>query len=73
MKKNPIKYIVNTMLFIDVCAIAAIGLLLAYALKTGDPVVILGQSLGMAVYLRNLQLWGPAPSSAGEASRPLLR
>lgn len=49
------------------------GLLLAYALKTGDPVVILGQSLGMAVYLRNLQLWGPAPSSAGEASRPLLR
>jgi len=32
MKKNPIKYIVNTMLFIDVCAIAAIGLLLAYAI-----------------------------------------
>ncbi len=50
------------------------GLLLAYALKTGDPVVILGQSLGMAVYLRNLQLWGrPPPRNTAAASQQLLR
>lgn len=45
------------------------GLLLAYAIETGDPVVILGQSLGMAVYLRNLQLWRH-PAAAGEADAP---
>jgi lipid-A-disaccharide synthase-like uncharacterized protein len=32
------------------------GLLLTYAIYRVDPVFILGQSLGFAVYLRNLHL-----------------
>lgn len=32
------------------------GLLLAYAIHRRDPVFILGQGLGLAVYLRNVQL-----------------
>jgi lipid-A-disaccharide synthase-like uncharacterized protein len=31
-------------------------LLLAYALHTGDPVIVLGQSFGLVVYVRNLAL-----------------
>lgn len=37
-------------------SISGSALLLAYALHTGDPVIILGQSFGMLVYLRNLML-----------------
>lgn len=36
-------------------------LLLVYALHTGDPVILLGQGLGLALYLRNLQLLRRAP------------
>jgi lipid-A-disaccharide synthase-like uncharacterized protein len=32
------------------------GLLLAYAISRQDPVIILGQSTGLVVYLRNLWL-----------------
>ncbi|WP_373500561.1 DUF4405 domain-containing protein [Desulfococcus sp.] len=35
MKKNSIKYIINTILFIDICSIAVIGLLLAFVIPEG--------------------------------------
>ena len=35
MKKHSIKYIVNTILFIDICSIAVIGLLLAFVIPEG--------------------------------------
>ena len=35
MNKNSIKYIVNTILFIDICSIAVIGLLLAFVIPEG--------------------------------------
>jgi lipid-A-disaccharide synthase-like uncharacterized protein len=43
-------------------------LLLTYALHTGDPVIILGQSFGLIVYLRNLALLRKqrAPDQHGE-------
>jgi lipid-A-disaccharide synthase-like uncharacterized protein len=41
-------------------------LLLAYALHRGDPVFVLGQSAGLAVYLRNLALIRRRP--AGRAA-----
>lgn len=37
-------------------SVAGGALLLAYALHRGDPVFVLGQSAGLAVYLRNLAL-----------------
>ena len=37
-------------------SIGAAGLVLAYGLYRRDPVIILGQSLGMPVYVRNLML-----------------
>lgn len=43
-------------------------LLLAYALHTGDPVIVLGQSFGLVVYVRNLALIRRhrAPDAHGE-------
>jgi lipid-A-disaccharide synthase-like uncharacterized protein len=38
------------------CSIGGSLLLLAYAIYRRDPVFILGQSFGLVVYLRNLQL-----------------
>jgi hypothetical protein len=35
MKKNFLKYIINTILFIDICSIAVIGLLLAFVIPQG--------------------------------------
>ena len=35
MKKNSIKYLINAVLFVDICAIAAIGLLLAFVIPEG--------------------------------------
>jgi hypothetical protein len=35
MKKNSIKYVVDAILFIDICSIAAIGLLLAFIVPEG--------------------------------------
>lgn len=46
---------VNPVLFWHL-SISGSSLLLAYALSTGDLVIILGQSFGMVVYLRNLSL-----------------
>ena len=37
-------------------SISGSALLLAYVVHTGDPVIILGQTFGMLVYLRNLML-----------------
>ena len=36
--KNTIKYIIDALLFIDICTIAAIGLLLAYVIPEGQGV-----------------------------------
>jgi len=36
MKKNALKYFVNAALFVDICAIAAIGLLLAFVIPAGQ-------------------------------------
>ncbi|SPD76476.1 conserved membrane hypothetical protein [uncultured Desulfobacterium sp.] len=36
MNKNALKYIINTVLFIDVCSIAAIGLLLGFVIPRGE-------------------------------------
>jgi hypothetical protein len=35
MKKNLLKYIINSILFIDICSIAVIGLLLAFIIPEG--------------------------------------
>jgi hypothetical protein len=35
MKKNPIKYFIDTILFIDICSIAVIGLLLGFVVPKG--------------------------------------
>jgi hypothetical protein len=35
MKKNSLKYIIDTILFIDICSIAVIGLLLAFVIPEG--------------------------------------
>jgi len=37
-------------------SIAGSGTLLIYAIHIGDPVFMLGQSMGMFIYLRNLHL-----------------
>lgn len=37
-------------------SIAGSSVLLAYAVHRGDPVFIVGQSAGLAIYLRNIQL-----------------
>ncbi len=42
-------------------------LLLAYAVQLGDPVFILGQSLGTLVYVRNLMLLRRPRAAAGPA------
>jgi lipid-A-disaccharide synthase-like uncharacterized protein len=39
--------------------------LLAYAMHQRDPVFILGQACGLAIYLRNLALSRPPRSAAG--------
>jgi hypothetical protein len=36
MKKNTLKYIVDALLFIDICSISAIGMLLAFVIPGGD-------------------------------------
>ena len=43
------------------------ALLLAYALHRRDPVFVLGQAAGLAVYLRNLVLIGRRPSGGAAA------
>ena len=43
-------------------------LLTAYAIHRGDPVFIVGQSLGLLIYLRNLWLIRRAAASADPAS-----
>lgn len=35
MKKNAVKYLIDTLLFIDICSIAVIGLLLAFVIPKG--------------------------------------
>ena len=35
MKKNDLKYLINSILFIDVCCIAVMGLLLAFVIPSG--------------------------------------
>ena len=52
-------------------SVAGAGLLLTYALYRADPVFILGQVLGFAVYLRNLALLSRRreSESAPEATR----
>ena len=35
MKKNDWKYLIDALLFVDICSIAAIGLLLAFVIPTG--------------------------------------
>lgn len=35
MKKNPLKYIINALLFVDICSIAVIGLLLGFVIPSG--------------------------------------
>ena len=35
MKKNSIKYVVDVILFVDMCSIAVIGLLLAFIIPDG--------------------------------------
>jgi len=52
-------------------SVVGAGLLLTYALYKADPVFILGQLLGFAVYLRNLHLLRRRheAESAPEASR----
>jgi lipid-A-disaccharide synthase-like uncharacterized protein len=43
-------------------------LLLIYAVQRQDPVFILGQALGLFIYVRNLMLiYKPKPSAAGKA------
>lgn len=50
-------------------SLAGGALLLAYALWRGDPVFVVGQGLGLAVYARNLYLLRhPRPGHAPEAS-----
>jgi lipid-A-disaccharide synthase-like uncharacterized protein len=48
-------------------SLAGGALLLAYALHRRDPVFLLGQSAGLAVYLRNLVLIGRRPSGGPAA------
>ena len=43
-------------------------LLTAYAFHRGDPVFIVGQSMGLAIYLRNLWLIRRTPAADGLAS-----
>lgn len=35
MKKNAIKYVIDVLLFVDICSIAVIGLLLAFVIPEG--------------------------------------
>ena len=44
-------------------------ILLAYALHRADPVFICGQSFGVLVYLRNLQLIARAPRPTDPAAQ----
>ncbi len=48
-------------------SIAGGALLLIYAIHQKDPVFILGQGGGLAIYVRNLMLWkrNPAGSAGG--------
>lgn len=36
MKRNAIKYLVDVLLFIDICSISVIGMLLAFVIPKGD-------------------------------------
>jgi hypothetical protein len=36
MKKNDWKYLIDSLLFVDICSIAVIGLLLAFVISTGQ-------------------------------------
>ncbi len=48
-------------------SIGGAGLLLLYGILDHDPVILLGQSMGIAIYLRNLHLIRKA-AAAGEES-----
>ncbi len=48
-------------------SVAGGALLLAYALHRGDPVFVVGQAGGLAVYVRNLVLLGRGPRAGSPA------
>lgn len=45
-------------------------ILLTYAIHKQDPVFMMGQSAGLLVYVRNLQLMGKTPAAATGSAQP---